>query len=317
MLVFYLNWTSASESSLKAKFDLIFLGDSKESNQLSGILIASSKSSNYISIDAGAIDKGISHAIEDVSIEDSFFENEEEKENWILKEHVKAHLISRSHLNHLAALVMYSSIDGCKNIYAVDETINNIRDHLFNWVIWPNYADEGRLPHLKRYHYVRLPVEKSLQIPKTKFRVEPFLLRDSSGQPSTCFFIECEGEYFVYFGNACIDSYASESQLTKVWKRVAPLISQKKCHALFFEFTGSLTNLDAKVFEKKNLMNLLRGMELLAEMINPKHPQEALKGLNIILNHTRQEQKLDSLLIEKNKLGVKWFFPKQGEKLTL
>lgn len=310
-------YSSAIEAVLKPKFDLIFLGDSNEANQLSGLLVAPFKSKQYISIDAGSIDHRITQVLQDVSADDSFFVNEEEKDNWMLKEHVKAHLISRPHINHLAALLMYSSIDRCKNIYGIDETINNIRDHLFNWVICPNYADEGRLPHLKRYHYVRLPLQKSLQIPKTKFQVEPFLLRNLTGQTSTCFLLECEGEYFVYFGNLNLDAEPQQGKLGHIWERIAPLISQKKCHALFFEFTGNIPNTESQTFEKKHSLYLMNELQQLAETIDPKRTKEVLSELNVILSFNKNEQKMHSLLTEKDNFGIKWFFPKRGEKLSL
>ena len=53
-------------------------------------------------------------------------------------------------------LVINSPDDESKDILGTAATIDAIRDHLFNWRIWPGFGNEGAGFNLKKYRYVRL-----------------------------------------------------------------------------------------------------------------------------------------------------------------
>lgn len=262
------------------KFELLFLNQGEM-----GLLISTAGSSDYISIDAGSM--GAS------------------SEN---KEQIKAYLISHPQLDHVVSLILQSPKDGRKNIYGVEATINTIRDHLFNWEIWPNYADEGKLPHLKRYHYVRLPAQRVLQVPKTHLSIEAFSLTHPSGVSSTAFFIETEGEYFIYLGNASFEK-ADKKQIQVLCSRLAPLIAQKKCHGIYFDGVGD-ADPEGKLFGNKEISTFMDQVKFLETSLKKEDPAATLKDLKIILSKGNEKK-------EFSETDLNIIFPMKGDKLKL
>ncbi|MCI0381858.1 MAG: hypothetical protein L0207_02250 [Chlamydiae bacterium] len=263
-----------NEVEKNLSFHLVFLGIQKEESSVSGLLVAPFGSSNYVSIDGGFL---FSHP----------------KEILFFKEHVKAYLLSHSYLSHFANLALQAPHDSNKNIYALEEIIVAIRDHIFNWTVWPNYGDEGKLPHLSRYHYVRLPLEKRLQIPKTSLDLETFTLSHLSSLSSTIFILSNEEDQFVYIGTGL--SRKNRDEIEKVWNRIAPAIRQKKCKALYFAESDQVNNVQAS-------------LDLLAEIVDEQKKESALSDVKIILNLPMHEE------IQSNH-GEKFLFSKPGSEL--
>ena len=58
--------------------------------------------------------------------------------------------LTHAHLDHIAGLPMLvdcifsENIDTPVTVYAREETIKAIQDHLFNWVIWPDFGKPKR-----------------------------------------------------------------------------------------------------------------------------------------------------------------------------
>ena len=60
--------------------------------------------------------------------------------------------LTHSHLDHIAALpLLVDSVGGLRSrpivIHALPETIAALRQHIFNWVIWPDFTE---IPHYER-----------------------------------------------------------------------------------------------------------------------------------------------------------------------
>ncbi len=60
--------------------------------------------------------------------------------------------LTHSHLDHVAALpLLVDSVGGVRNrplvVHALPETIEALRAHIFNWVIWPDFTE---IPHYDR-----------------------------------------------------------------------------------------------------------------------------------------------------------------------
>jgi ribonuclease BN (tRNA processing enzyme) len=60
--------------------------------------------------------------------------------------------LTHSHLDHIAALpLLVDSVGGIRNkplvVHALPETIEALRKHIFNWVIWPDFTE---IPHYER-----------------------------------------------------------------------------------------------------------------------------------------------------------------------
>jgi 3',5'-cyclic-nucleotide phosphodiesterase len=60
--------------------------------------------------------------------------------------------VTHSHLDHICALpLLVDSVGGLRErpitVHALPETIEALRTHIFNWVIWPDFTE---IPHFDR-----------------------------------------------------------------------------------------------------------------------------------------------------------------------
>ncbi|MCH9627552.1 MAG: hypothetical protein S4CHLAM2_11930 [Chlamydiales bacterium] len=302
-------------------FQLVVMGCTggpREGN-LSGYLVAPTESHDWIALDAGTLLTGIDHAFKRKTLEDPvYFNRENVPAAELLLNHLKAFLISHAHLDHIAGLVLNSQVDTFKSILGIDPTIDNVRDHIFNGRIWPNYGDEGVEPRLKRYHYQRLPLHQPTPIPETSMRVEAFLLSHPRGYPSTAFLIEHNGEYLLYFGDTSSDSLEHEKHLSRIWKRIAPLIAAKKLKGMLLECSYSHKDAEQAAFGHLDTKLMMVEMHHLAEIA-----QTSLEGLKVVVTHRKEsirtgddpEREIASELAEMNDLGINFIIPAQGDRL--
>lgn len=303
-----------------ASFKVVALGTHGgpvESN-LSGYLLAPMAENHFVALDAGSLLNGIDLANRQKQFQEIPFDD---KSKWnfaaqILRDHVKAYLISHAHLDHVAALVINSPKDTKKPILAIDSAIDFIRDHLFNWKIWPNFGSEGQKP-LNQYHYERLKVGKKTPIPNTKMNVETFLLNHPGGYQSSAFLIEHQGSYILYFGDTSPDALEKEKRIATVWKRAIPLIEEKRLKAVFLEC--SYTDEGEKdLFGHLNPKFMIEELQALAQKLK----SNALNGFKIVVTHIKEsllegksaEKIIQEELDQRNTLGVKFIFPKQGDR---
>lgn len=307
-------------------FKVIVLGNDggPRENNISGYLIASKNSNNFAALDAGSLLNGIYHANKKNSFEDininciSTLGIEIE----ILQNHIKGYLISHAHLDHIAGLVLNSTADKKKSIFGIDSTINFMRDHIFNWQIWPNFGSEGKKPILNQYQYQRVKLNKKLSIPNTDLMVEAFLLNHNCC-PSTAFLIEASGDYILYFGDTAPDSLSTKKHMRTIWKRISPLIHQNKLKGIFLEC--SYGQEETELYGHLNSKYMIEELTRLATFVDPKSPQTALKGLKVIVTHIKGSlfkgktsvESIEKELETLNTLGVTFLFPKQGEKVEL
>ncbi len=302
-------------------FQLVVMGctGGPHEGNLSGYLLAPAESHDWIALDAGTLLTGIEKAFERKTLTDSIFLGKEcVPAAELLLNHLKAFLISHAHLDHIAGLVLNSQVDTFKSILGIDPTIDNLRDHIFNGRIWPNYGDEGVEPTLKRYHYQRLPLHRPTPIPETSMKVEAFLLSHPRGYPSTAFLIEYNDAYLLYFGDTSSDSLEHEKHLSRIWKRIAPLIASKKLKGMLLECSYSHKEAAQAVFGHLDTKLMMVEMHHLAEVA-----QTSLEGLNVVVTHRKEsissgddpETEITSELSEMNDLGINFIIPAQGDRL--
>ena len=68
--------------------------------------------------------------------------------------------LTHSHLDHIAGLpLMVDSVGGLRTrplvVHALPETVDALRAHVFNWVIWPDFTE---IPHFERPWMVLAPM---------------------------------------------------------------------------------------------------------------------------------------------------------------
>jgi 3',5'-cyclic-nucleotide phosphodiesterase len=154
-----------------AKFVVIPLGTKGGLTEadLSSYLVAPVGDTNFIAFDAGTLLTGLHRARQKGGLESIGIPADSPliPEGVMIHDHIKAYAISHAHLDHVAGMVMNAPVDTPKPILGLPSTIDNIRDHLFNWKIWPNFGNEGEGFQLKTYQYVRLTPRK--KIPGEKY----------------------------------------------------------------------------------------------------------------------------------------------------
>lgn len=301
-------------------FQIVVLGcmGGPRENNLSGYLLSPLEQQEWIALDAGSLLAGIEcalkkNALKDVCFSDSSLEPAAE----MLREHVRCFLISHAHLDHIAGLVLNSQMDSKKSILGISPTIDNLRDHIFNGIIWPNYGNEGLEPILNHYSYVRLPLHQAQPVPQTSMRVESYLLSHPHGYPSTAFLIEHKGRYLLYVGDTSSDFLEEEKHLARIWRRIAPLVKEKKLYGILLEC--SYAHKDAEFVEYGHLDTrlMMKEFHVLAQILGDPltdlrvmvtHRKESLKKEHNVLASIQQE------LLEKNDLGIDFIFPDQGSR---
>lgn len=293
-------------------FEVVALGThgGEPDNNLSSYLVSPIGSREWIALDAGTYCSQL-HKIK-------------------FDDPIQAYLITHAHLDHISGLVVCSPGDTQKEIFGINSTIDYLRDNIFNWKIWPNFADEGYKPLLKVYHYHRLSLNKTVSIPKTMMNVRAFpLSHGNGGYPSTAFLIEANGFYLLYFGDTGADPIEGSRDIKQIWKSVAPIIRENKLSAIFIEASYPNSRPEKLLFGHLTPNWLLYELRELALEVDPKKALSALNRLNIavihikeglgdykVTNRTNVIGRIQQEINAENNLGVKFIFPKQGEKMT-
>lgn len=324
-LTLLLSASSLSQES-GASFAVVVLGSEGGlvEGELSSYLVTRPGSGVYVALDAGNVISGLRVAQAAGSLDDcqAPSDSEESPERWVLRQGIKAYLISHSHLDHVAGLVTASTDDLSKPLMGLDSTIDSLRDHLFNWEIWPNFGDEGLRP-LNNYRYQRLSEGRERAIGHTSFVVEAFPLSHSKNFLSTAFLLRSESDYLLYCGDTGPDEVEESERLKRLWQRVAPLVRDGSLKALMLEVSFPDGRKAEELYGHLTPHWMMKELRRLAQEVDASHPQSALKDLKVVVTHIKpslqkgpspREQIMEQLK-EQNDLGVRWVFPLQGQRL--
>jgi 3',5'-cyclic-nucleotide phosphodiesterase len=280
-------------------------GGIDESN-LSAYMVAPVGSSNYVCLDAGTLHAGIEKAIENKVFNISA--------DQVLRRYIKGYLISHSHLDHLAGLIINSPDDTAKNIYAFADCIQTFQTHYFTWKSWANFADQGETPQLKKYHYVTLTPGDEIEIMNTDMSVKAFSLSHSN-LTSTAFLVRNNDNYLLYLGDTGSDEVEKSHNLHQLWEQIAPLIRDKKLKAMMIEVSFPDEQPDKTLFGHLTphwLMTEMHDLEKLAGA-------GALNGFNIVVTHVKPPQasieRVKKQLAAENDLHLNLISPQQGKEL--
>jgi cAMP phosphodiesterase len=294
----------------KSTFRLVSLGvkGGIDESNLSAYMLAPRGSNNYVCLDAGTLHYGIKKAVAN-----KVFNIPAEM---VLRKYIKGYLISHSHLDHLAGLIMNSPDDTAKNIYAFADCIETFKTHYFTWKSWANFADEGEAPQLKKYHYVALLPKKEIKIENTELTVKAFPLSHSN-LTSTAFLIGNKDNYVLYLGDTGPDEIEKSHNLDTLWHNIAPLIKAKKLKAIMIEVSFPNEQPDKLLFGHLTPRWLIKELHELEQITGPG----SLSGFNVIVTHVKPPQnnigRLKKQLAAENDLQVHLIYPQQGKALDL
>lgn len=282
------------------------LGGIDESN-MSTYMAAPYGSNNYLCLDAGTLHYGINKAIANHVFNIPA--------NEVLKKYIKGYLISHSHLDHLAGLIINSPDDTVKNIYAFADCIDVLKTHYFTWKSWANFADQGEAPALNKYHYKVLTPATETAAEGTDMQLKAFPLSHSN-LTSTAFLLKNKNSYLLYLGDTGCDELEKSQDLKALWQAVGPLVKTHQLKAIMIEVSFPDEQPDKSLFGHLTPRLLMQEMQVLAGYSGVN----ALKNFNIVVTHLKPPAhnivKIKQELKAKNKLGLKLIYPEQGHLLS-
>lgn len=305
-------------------FDLITLGSDGGvlDGNISGYLIKSANTDNFVSLDAGTILPGITKALKKGSFNEIKIPKDTEWSDtgYIFREKIKGYLLTHSHLDHISGLVISSTEDKKKGIYALDNTISNLKDTVFNWKLWPNFGNEGEGFKLNQYSYNRVSDAEFVEIPDTNLRVKAFPLSHSN-HISTMFLVENNGNYMAYYGDVGPDKIEKTDLLEKTFKVLGPLIKENRLKGIMIEVSYDNSREDNLLFGHLTPNWLNKELEVLEKYSG----KNKLENLNIIVTHIKPSlkkndnirEKIKKELIKNNKFKINYYFPQQGDLIKL
>ncbi|MGL5123606.1 MAG: MBL fold metallo-hydrolase [Fusobacteriaceae bacterium] len=303
-------------------FEIITLGSDGGVNDgnLSSYLLKGAQDSNYVALDAGTLLPGIKKNLEKNNFTSINIPKDIEwsKEGYIFREKIKGYFLSHAHLDHISGLVISSTEDTKKPIYGIKSTIEKLKDTVFNWKLWPNFANEGEGYKLGQYEYVVLDIGKEKEVVGTTLKVKAFPLSHSNYE-STMFLFNSNGDYLAYYGDVGADRVEKSNLLEKTFVEIAPLIKSEKLKAIMIEVSYVNGKKEKDLFGHltPNLLN--EEIENLAKYTG----KEKLKNLDIVIIHIKPSlknnddvrEKIKNELEKSNKYKINYFFPIQGDKM--
>jgi cAMP phosphodiesterase len=309
LLFLFSGMAARSQDTAKYAFVVVPLGikgGSDESN-LSAYLVAAKGTDSYLCLDAGTLHYGIQKAVERGVFSDSA--------GHILKNNVKAYLISHPHLDHVAGLIINSPDDGPKNIYGLPFCLDILKSNYFTWKSWANFADDGDKPLLKKYHYVYLAPETEVNIDHTEMQVTAFPLSHSTPYQSTAFLIRHQQDFLLYLGDTGSDTLEKSGNLRHLWEAISPLLREGKLKAIFIETSFPDEQPQKQLFGHLTPKLLLQEMKVLGGLAG----NASLQGVSIVITHMKptgnNEAKIKQELTTSNTFGLRLIFPEQATPL--
>jgi 3',5'-cyclic-nucleotide phosphodiesterase len=312
--------------SKEPKLSVIVLGSAggiTEGN-LTAYLLAPRGSREYLCIDAGTVLSGLRAAHASGSFDGVELPKDSplSMEGYVLKECIKAYLISHVHMDHITGLTVSSADDSEKNLLALPHTVEYLREHVFNWKSWPNFCNEGTPPHLNKYHYVRLEAEQEYSLWELPVSVVPFIVSHSAPYESTAFLVKHDDSSLLFVGDTGPDPVEQRDRLKSIWSHVAPLLREDHLRALFLEVSYPNGRPDNMLFGHLTPDWMLYELEQLAHLVDPDHPTEALRGFPVVVTSIKPSYEKESTreqigrqLNDNNRLGVRFILPEQGQTL--
>jgi 3',5'-cyclic-nucleotide phosphodiesterase len=307
-----------------ATFSVVVLGCEgglAEGNLSSYLVTTPAMKGTYLALDAGTILGGLRCAVRRKSLADCQppAGSQVSHEGWVLREGIKGYLISHAHADHVAGLVLDSTDDSSKPLVGLDSTCDYLRDHMFNWKTWPNFANEGERP-MGKYRYQRvLPGQKG---ELAGLSYQAFLLSHSHGYPSTAFLLNTKQGSLLYCGDTGPDEVEGQPRLRELWRAVAPLVRQKQLRGVFLECSFPDGRKPEELYGHLTPEWMMKELAALAHEVDPANPGQAIKGLKVVVTHIKPSLEgpnpkdlIAKQLAERNHLGVTFIYPEQGQRL--
>jgi len=306
-VLLFLSISSSSPTSAADGFDVVALGvqGGLLEGDLTSFLVKRHTGEAWLGLDAGSVGTGL-------------------KKTGIAFDDVRAWCISHPHLDHTAGLAE-NIVDGTgiRPLYGLPSTIDALRDHVYNGVIWANFGNEGKEP-LRRLRYERMVPGRPVRADEVGLTLEALPLAHGT-TTSTVFLISDDTSTIAYFGDTGPDLVEKSAKLDAVWQRLAPLVRGHRLRAIFIEASYPSDRADSLLFGHLTPRHLMVELRALAAMANPSVPQTALQGVTLVVQHIKPtggptpaaREVIEAELKALNTLSLTLLIPQQGDRFRL
>ncbi len=301
----------AQRAASPPTFNIVPLGvkGGLDEGNLSAYLVAPAGSASYVCLDAGTVYSGVEKAVARKVFA--------APAGAVIRNNIKAYLISHAHLDHVAGLLLNATDDSPKSIYGLSECLKTIQNDYFNWRTWPNFGSSGAPPALGKYQLRPLAPNQVKAIENTTLSVQTFVLSHGKPYQSAAFLIRSQDNYLLYLGDTGADAIEKAPQLRNLWQVVQPLVKTGQLKAIFIEASYANAQPPAQLFGHLTPALLMQEMNALSQLTGAA----ALRGLSVIVTHMKptagNEATIKKQLTEGNSLQLKLIFPEQGKLLQL
>lgn len=214
---------------------------------------------------------------------------------------IKEYYITHAHLDHVSAMILNSPLayegEECsgdtKKIWGLTFTVEAIKNHLFNDVIWPDLAgcNEKRFQfgtlNNKESHQcdtfpgwdiIPLKVNHGFTARNTQKRIYSTLYlfhdRESNDSLLICGDLECN-----------LSSDATKGLLEKALRHVVDNVPQGKLKGIIIECSSATSVRESQLYGHLSPVHLI---ELLSRLRDMYQDTNALKGLDIVITHVKR-----------------------------
>lgn len=304
-------------------FDILVLGarGGVQDGNLSAYMIMPYGDHHAIMCDAGTLVNGLNVSDHLGKLNDFSVENKTPltPTGYMLHHVIQGYLISHAHLDHIAGLAISAPDDTPKPLYALQSTVDDLSHSVFNWRIWPNFADQGSAPFLKTYTYHPLIPAQPLPLQNTAMEVTAWPL--SHGPViSTAFLIKSGSNALLYLGDTGPDSVENTHRLKTLWHAVAPDVQNHQLKAIIIESSYDNSRPDKTLFGHMTPRWVLKSLHDLAQETGKA---TSLQGLTVLISHIKYtlttgkkiQDTIKRELDAENDLGVKFVIAEQGLRL--
>jgi 3',5'-cyclic-nucleotide phosphodiesterase len=309
-----------------ADFELVALGvhGGLSDGNLSAYLVRVPGRPQYLALDAGSVLPGIAAAQAQGAFADSQPPTGDPltPNGYVFRQAIGAYFISHAHLDHVEGLLIAATDDvGPKPIYGLSSTLDALSTDYFNWRAWPNFADRGAPPALGRYRLTAESPGQAFAVADTGLSATLYPLTHDR-VTSSMILLRREDAYLAYFGDTGADAVQHSAALDQAWQVLAPLRRRHALRALVIECSYPNDVPDAQLFGHLTPAWLLKELHRLAQAAGGP---EALRGLTVLVTHIKPSllagrdpsALIAAQLAAGNDLGVRFVFPRQGQRFLL
>lgn len=194
---------------------------------------------------------------------------------------IDAYLITHPHLDHISSLVVNTpGYTRPKKVYGLKNTINALKNNLFNDIVWPDMVHEGlvQLTELQQNEVFRLGL----------YTIKIYPLSHGPNYLSSAYRITNQVGYsMMIFGDVESDKSSGKNYNCQLWKDIKHEIVSKKLNTILIEC--STTDRPPPLFGHMTPTTLFDELLVLNEMLVASGDNiQPLKDFNIFIIHVKE-----------------------------